>query len=266
VTPESTFPTTATPTTTDTTAVTPTPRVTPPTKTTTSTTKTKTTPTPTIKAVPITLAKDAVAAYDPLTRIVSATDPKSATDNDPSTLFTLNTKPSSDGVQAGLTVDLGTVGKVTRIKLQTPTPGFSVEIYGAPGPTTTSGPAIPPTLTDPRWKHLHNQRDIGSVDGDAQIRLGLHGKGVSSYRYLLIWVTNPPPVAPGTRDVPDTTTVPATTPAPTPTATTTATTATTPPPPVTTTTTVVPPPTTPTTTPPAPAGATVSFAELSLFG
>ncbi len=228
----------------DTTTTTSTPRSTTPTKTTPTTTKPKSTK--------IKLAKNAVSIYDPQTRVVSHTDAVAATDGDPSTLLTINTIPSTDGVQAGFLIDLGAVKHVTRIHLQTPTPGFGAGVYGA------TGPDIPKTLTDPNWKHLRNGVDVASADGTATLTLGKKGKGVS-YRYLLIWVTNPPPAQPGARDVPATgTDATASTPAPAPDpTTTTATTATTPPPTVAATT--VPPPTTPAI------GASVSIAELSVF-
>ncbi len=139
------------------------------------------------KSTKIKLPKNAVAVYDPMTRVQSSTPPKFATDNDPSTLFTLNTAPSSDGPQAGMTIDLGSAQKATKIKIETPTPGFGGLVYGAVGPD------IPKTLTDPGWKHLRNFSDAGSADGTATITLGKHGAGVDSYRYLMLWITNPPP-------------------------------------------------------------------------
>jgi hypothetical protein len=180
-----------------------------------------------------------------MTRVQSSTQPKFATDNDPSTLFTLNTAPSSDGPQAGVTIDLGSAQKATRIKIETPTPGFGGLVYGAVGPD------IPKTLTDPGWKHLRNFSDAGSADGTATITLGKHGAGVDSYRYLMLWFTNPPPSEPGARDVP-----PSTDPAASTTAAPTTPPATTPPP--------TSLPTSTQTTPPA-LGATVSIAELSVF-
>ncbi len=243
VTPDDTFTTTPTD---DTSTVTPTTTVTPtPTPRVTPTTKTTTT-----RATKVTLAKNAIVLYDPFTRAIGATDPAALTDKDPSTVWTVSTAPSADGMRVGLTIDLSTVRRVTQIRLQTPTPGFSVEIYGAPGPTSTTGPQFPQTVPGPGWTHLRNGADLGSVDGNATISLGIHGKGVSTYRYLLVWLTHQPPAAAGTRDVPvtatdatptDTTpTVPVTTP------------------PVTTTDT--------TTTPPPLGVDTVSIAELSVFG
>jgi hypothetical protein len=226
-----------------------TPRSTTPTKTTT--TKTTTTKP---KSEKIKLAKNAVSSYDPLLRVQSHTDATAADDGDPSTLFTINTIASNDGVQSGFLVDLGSAQKVTQIHLQTPTPGFTALVYGAVGPD------LPNALTDPNWKHLRNATDIGSADGTAKITLGKSGKGVTKYRYLLLWVTSPPSTPAGARDAvtgQDTTTTPVTT-DPTSTSTSTVTQ-----PPSTTAATV--PTTTPTTTTAPQLGETVSLAELTLF-
>jgi hypothetical protein len=222
----------------------------------TTPTKTTTTKAPKPKSTKIRLARNAVSSYDPLVRVQSHTDAAAANDGDPSTLFTINTVASTDGVQSGFLVDLGSAQKVTEMHLQTPTPGFTALIYGAVGPD------IPKALTDPAWHHLRNATDVGSADGTAKITLGKDGKGVTKYRYLLLWVTNPPSTPAGARDVivgsADTSTTPTTT---DPASTTTSTV--TPPPPTTTPTVAT---TTPTTTPTAPTlGATVSVAELTLF-
>jgi len=215
-------------------------------------TPTKTTPTASTKpkSEKIKLAKNAVSSYDPLVRVQTHTDATAANDGDPSTVFTINMIPSTDGVQSGFLVDLGAAKKVTQIHLQTPTPGFTALVYGA------TGPDVPKAITDPGWKHLRNAIDVGAADGTAKITLGKHGKGVSNYRYLLLWITSPPTTPAGERDVlsgTDTSTTPA---APT-NPTTTSTSPVTQPPPTTTPTT--------TTTPPPPLGATVSIAELTLF-
>ena len=57
--------------------------------------------------------------------------------------------------QIGVYVDLAGKEKLRKLVLQTPTPGMSIEIYGA-----TSGP--PAAITDPGWDHLASRSGIAA--------------------------------------------------------------------------------------------------------
>jgi hypothetical protein len=73
--------------------------------------------------------------------------------------------------QLGIYVDLAGRQKLRRLELQTPTPGMSIEIYGA-----RSGP--PASITDPGWDHLASRAGIAA---HTKVKLG-----DLAYRYLLV--------------------------------------------------------------------------------
>jgi hypothetical protein len=80
--------------------------------------------------------------------------------------------------QLGVYVDLAGKETIRKLVLQTPTPGMSVEIYGA-----ASGP--PSSITDPGWDHLASRSGIAA---DTTIKLPAH-----PYRYVLVWLVGAPP-------------------------------------------------------------------------
>lgn len=80
--------------------------------------------------------------------------------------------------QLGVYVDLAGKEKIRKLVLQTPTPGMSVEIYGA-----TSGP--PASITDPGWDHLASRSGIAA---ETTIKLPSQ-----PYRYVLVWIVGAPP-------------------------------------------------------------------------
>ncbi len=80
--------------------------------------------------------------------------------------------------QVGVYVDLASKERVRKLVLQTPTPGMSVEIYGA-----TSGP--PAAITDPGWDHLASRSGVAAK---TTIKLP-----AQSYRYVLVWIVGAPP-------------------------------------------------------------------------
>jgi len=80
--------------------------------------------------------------------------------------------------QVGIYVDLAGKERIRKLVLQTPTPGMSVEIYGA-----TSGP--PASITDPGWEHLV---DRAGVAAETTVKLPDR-----SLRYLLVWIVGAPP-------------------------------------------------------------------------
>jgi hypothetical protein len=80
--------------------------------------------------------------------------------------------------QLGVYVDLAGKETIRKLMLQTPTPGMSVEIYGA-----ASGP--PASITDPGWDHLASRAGIAAK---TTIKLPAH-----PYRYVLVWIVGAPP-------------------------------------------------------------------------
>lgn len=82
--------------------------------------------------------------------------------------------------QLGVYVDLASAQKLRKLVLTTPTPGMSVEVYGA-----TQGP--PDSITAPGWDHLASRSGIG-----ARTTIGL---GNRSERYVLVWIVGLPPGA-----------------------------------------------------------------------
>ena len=91
----------------------------------------------------------------------------------------------------GYVVDLGKLQGVRQINLQTPTPGFRVEIYA----TDVTTP--PPDILDTRWSHIKDVSNVGAQDsGKQKIVLGA---GTSKYRNVLLWFTEPPTDGPRLR-------------------------------------------------------------------
>ena len=78
-----------------------------------------------------------------------------------------------------------------QIELQTPTPGFRVEIYA------TDETELPPNITDTRWSHIKDVSNVGAKD-DGKQKIVL-GAGTSKYRNVLLWFTQPPTDAPRLR-------------------------------------------------------------------
>jgi hypothetical protein len=79
--------------------------------------------------------------------------------------------------QVGVYVDLATSQKLRKLVLQTPTPGMSVEVYGA-----THGP--PAAITDAGWDHLATRHDVAK-----KTIVGLPSR---PYRYVLVWIVGLP--------------------------------------------------------------------------
>lgn len=203
-----------TPITPDTSSVTPiAPVVTTPTTTPTTTTPTTTTPT-TPTSTRIVLSAGAGSLYDPAARATASGDPDRAIDGNPGTSWFV-TVPAGGDMNVGYLIDLSDKSALSRLRLLTTTPGFSVQIFGA-----TSVKA-PETADDPGWTKL---AEAGSVDGDpaegaapsippvtgdkpgdlrdkagdGKLVLGLDG-GDKEYRHVLLWFTTPPAAGPTVR-------------------------------------------------------------------
>jgi hypothetical protein len=169
ITPTTPTPTTSTPTPTNT-------------NTTTSPSTTTTQPEPT-GPQPIQLAGDAGKAYDPYGKSKASGEAERAIDDDPATSWYVDLK---DPAQLGLgyAIDLGKLQGIREIDLETPTPGFRIEVYA------TDETELPPDILDTRWSHITNVSDVGTKD-DGKQKIVL-GAGTTKYRNLLLWFTEPP--------------------------------------------------------------------------
>jgi len=155
----------------------------------TGTTTTPTTPADTGPKA-IELNGDAGTVYDPFKRVKDSGETTRALDGDPSTSWYVDpTVPTQ--VAVGYVVDLGKLQGVRQINLQTPTPGFRVEIYA------TDETTPPPDILDTRWSHIKDVSNVGAKDsGKQKIVLGA---GTSKYRNVLLWFTQPPTDGPRLR-------------------------------------------------------------------
>lgn len=143
----------------------------------TTQTTTQTTTQPQLALTDIALGAAAVvyAPYAPATTDLG--DPSLTVDGSTATAWTAPAVGSASP-QLGVYVDLAGRQKVRSLVLQTPTPGMSVEIYGA-----TSGP--PASITDAGWHHLASRRDVA-----AKTKIALHDRVC---RYVLVWIVGVPP-------------------------------------------------------------------------
>jgi hypothetical protein len=143
-----------------------------------------TTPTPVTGQTGKTILLDPNAAntYNPYNLAdASFGDPSLAIDGDPTTAWTYQLDPATQGKTAvGLVVDLKTPQGFKSLKVHVTSPGATVEFYGA------NGTDLPVSITDPAWTHLANRKQIKAR---AAVTLKTAGK---KFRWLLIWITHAP--------------------------------------------------------------------------
>jgi hypothetical protein len=175
------------------TTTTPTHTTTTPTQTTpTNTTPTNTTPTTTPTGPQkITPTADFASLYDPYGRAKRKGDPADAYDNNARTNWFVATDDPGKVLSVGLVFDLESAKALERIDLVTTTPGFRVEIYAAES-------ELPPDILDTRWAHLKDRSGVdetdekdGNTGGDGKERITVD-TGKAKYRYVLLWLTEPP--------------------------------------------------------------------------
>ncbi|CAB4938556.1 unannotated protein [freshwater metagenome] len=160
-------------------------------------------------------AAGAGTLYDPSLRASATGDPQRALDGNTGTSWFATAPADAGGMQVGYLIDLAKRRSLSRLRLVTKTPGFTVTLYGARGGvaprTVVPDPARP---NDPVWTSL---AEAGSVDGDGpegvvdpvkpvegdkagDRRLDLMLElGDQRYRWLLLWVTVPPLAGPTVR-------------------------------------------------------------------
>lgn len=127
--------------------------------------------------VAIELDADAASTYDPFGRAdESVTDANLAIDGKAKTAWRV--PASEDGtVRLGLLVSLEEAQRIGSVRFRANTPGFTVETYA------TKQAEVPADLTDPAWKHLEDQSDVGVEE-----TLPVDG----TFRHVLLWVTVQP--------------------------------------------------------------------------
>jgi hypothetical protein len=139
---------------------------------------------------PIDLNGDAGKVYDPYGRVKASGEVTRALDGDATTSWYVDPKDPQQ-VAVGYAVDLGKLQGVREIQLQTPTPGFRVEVYA------TDETELPPDILDTRWSHIKDVSGVGAKDGGKQTIV--LGAGTTKYRNVLLWFTQPPTDAPRLR-------------------------------------------------------------------
>ncbi|HEX6390447.1 MAG TPA: hypothetical protein VFZ89_13385 [Solirubrobacteraceae bacterium] len=133
--------------------------------------------------VTIDFAKDAARTYDPTTRAGAEFGPAAlAIDSKPDTVWDVTVPADGQPIAAGLVIDLGKPYALRSLRLDTPTDGFTVEIYGA-----KSAKQLPEDVIDKRWIHLTDKKFV--LDGEPIV---LKGKGDGAkVQLLLLHFTTP---------------------------------------------------------------------------
>jgi hypothetical protein len=143
-------------------------------------TPTRTTPQePRFAVTDIALGSVAVAYAPYAASDVDLGDPSRTVDDSTRTVWKapVATDPAAPP-QLGVYVDLASKEQLRKLVLKTPTPGMSIEVYGA-----TSGP--PPAITDSGWDHL---ADRSGVAAETKVKLPDR-----QYRYVLVWIVGASP-------------------------------------------------------------------------
>ena len=132
--------------------------------------------------VTIELKKDAARTYDPVKRAGAEFGPAAyAIDDKPDTVWDVTVPADGEPIAAGLVIDLGKPYALRSLRLDTPTDGFTVEVYGA-----KSAKELPEDVIDKRWIHLTDKKFV--LD-DEPIVLKGKGGGVKVQLLLLHFTT-----------------------------------------------------------------------------
>jgi hypothetical protein len=135
--------------------------------------------TPRPRLVPTNVALGSVAVvYSAVASDADPGDPGAVTDGSSSTAWKTPVYPDpTTPPETGVYVDLAGVDSLTRLVVDTRTPGMTFEVYAA-----KSGP--PQQITGAGWTHVATKQDVGAT---TQIRF--EGQ---SFRYVLVWITGLP--------------------------------------------------------------------------
>ncbi len=160
------------------------------TETGTSTTESKSSEPPS----PILLDTNAATTYNPYSYPESSFgDPALAIDGEPSTAWTAQVQPHSfPNMAEGLLIDLREPTTLGSLELRTPTPGMTVQVYGA------NGAKAPTTITEPGWVLLSGSHKLKKkVTHLKKLRTERR-----SFRWVLVWLVKAPASAQGTPTTP----------------------------------------------------------------
>jgi serine/threonine-protein kinase len=132
---------------------------------------------------PVGLNSDAARDYDPLGDSAEHADQTTfAIDGNPATVWTTESYTTGDlqkdGV--GLALDAAPGAIFRELRVRTPTPGFSAEVYVA------SGETLPDSVPDAGWKLVAT---VPSVSSKQKIDLDTAGQRA---RWVLLWITRLP--------------------------------------------------------------------------
>lgn len=164
-------------------------------------------PAPAPGTVPLLVGLLEGSLYDPAKLAVAAGEPSRALDGDPNTSWFATTAADAD-MKVGFLIGLESAQPILKLRLDTKTPGFSVQVFGA------NGGKAPAAADSAGWKALG---EAGSVDGDppagspssikpvdgdkagdGELVLPLDTAG-KSYRWVMLWLTTPPAAGPTVR-------------------------------------------------------------------
>lgn len=144
--------------------------------------------------VAVELGPDAASIYDPYHRVIDSGDPADSYDQNADTTFSFSTDSTQREMGVGLDYNLTTAKAVKEIEITTSTPGFTVEVYGAPS-------GRPRDILDTRWRHVTSKKDVGakaagSADAKPKPTTIEIPSDAGSFRHILLWITTPPQSGP----------------------------------------------------------------------
>jgi hypothetical protein len=130
---------------------------------------------------PVDLGADAATTYDPEKRAGAEFGPaKNAVDGSEKSVWDVTVPVDNAPIGAGLVIDLGARHSLQSLTIDTPTPGFDVELYGS------AGTKIPGELLASSWKHLTDRKAY--EDGTS---ITLKGRAKGTVRFINLWFTKP---------------------------------------------------------------------------
>ncbi|HVW17208.1 MAG TPA: hypothetical protein VHB30_03060, partial [Solirubrobacteraceae bacterium] len=99
------------------------------------------------------------------------------------TTTTTTTATGDEQMGVGLDFSFDKPTEVSALRVQTTTPGFTIEVYG-----TDQG--LPSDLLDTAWRHLATAKRLGALAGEDGVRVVTIPR--ARYRHVLLWFTTPP--------------------------------------------------------------------------
>jgi hypothetical protein len=141
----------------------------------------------------ILLDTNAAATYNPSNYpATSFGDPSLAIDGETSTAWTALVDPAiAPKMVAGLVIDLKSAQKLSALRLITPTPGMTVQVYGS------VAKPLPTTIADPAWVPLSGL----ILEKKKRVRIPLRDSS-KAFRFVLLWISKVPATSVGTAQAP----------------------------------------------------------------